>query len=298
MHLAAERAHHLDSNYTQGRMLRYLCWYEVFEELQSVTKPVSRESIPGVSALLHVPCLIHDGFLRPTKFVSVVFQRTFLHKQVRVTAVELMNLMCVNLGLPATRRTYERFQSLRFTLGQKLTSEDGRMFWSTDSRRDVLHLKGLEGGNSLCCEAVCFVQIDNVRQVLRQDGTPDCIRWVLVRWFQPHSTAWERDQQGRPLCPGPLSINNCLWAYSRTPRPRRALINSRGEPSRGFTEQSHLFGNTRRKANERMEQEKHAYYGLVTPNSIVNTVNIAPVFLPGSALPDCTAWLETVTITL
>ena len=295
MHLASKRARHLDANYTQSRMLIYLRWFHVFETLYSKPVPQSRALKTGVTGLLQVPCLVHN--LHNPRFVSVRFQRKFLHPQVRVAGVEFLNLLCDELGLRQNRDTYARLQALRFLIGSKFTRDDGNTFWAADSRRDILRLKGLEEGNSLCCETICFIHIDNVTALQGFDSSSDSLVLVLVRWFSPHVASSERDLQGRPLCPGPFSINNCIWAYSRTPGPRRALVNQDGRPSVGFGAHAHFFGQDADERDELWQREKHAYYGLVRPNNILHTVNMAPTFQNGSDVPDYSRWLETVTMT-
>ena len=155
---------------------------------------------------------------------------------------------------------------------------------------------GHERETAFCCETICFVQIDNVRRLQLDDFPSDRLDLVLVRWFSPHHTAWERDTQRLPLCAGPLSINNCLWTYSRTARPRRAFVNRAGQPSRSFNAYKHLFGKNADERAELWNREKHAYYGFVSPDSIIEKVNMSPTFQNGSALPDYGRWLETVTM--
>ena len=161
----------------------------------------------------------------------------------------------------------------------------------------MLRLRGHgQDGNSFCCETICFVQVDNVKTLPRQrPDAPDRRVLVLVRWFSAHADSWERDSLRRPLCPGPLSVNNCLWAYSRTPTPRRALCDQGGgQPSQGFREHARACG-----INNLMDvwnREKHAYYGFIKPDSIASKVNMAPTFQRGTAIPDYSRWLETVTM--
>ena len=290
MHLASLRARHLDSNYTQFRMFTYLLWYQVFNTLNIKPEKAVRNTKPGLSLLLRIPCVVRKVC---SKFATVRFQREFLHQQVRIAGVEFLNLLCVQFELPQTRTSFIKLQSLHFTLGQKYTRDDRKTFWSTDTRRDILRLQGHDSGTSFCCETICFIRVDNTR-CLSGGSLPDTLHLVLVRWFSPHDTAWERDVLHRPLCPGPLSINNCLWTYSRTPAPRRALVNQSGQPSEGFKEQDRLFGKTQHEISESWNREKHAYYGLISPDNIVGTVNMAPTFQNRSSVPDYSCWLETV----
>ena len=159
-----------------------------------------------------------------------------------------MDLLCDRFTLAGTRASFTKLQTLRFVIGLKFTREDGKTFWSTDSRRDILSLQGRDcNGNAFCCEAICFVHIDNVLSLQIDGCESDRLVLVLVRWFSPHADSRERDCQRRPLCPGPLSINNCLWSYSRTTRIRRAFVTRAGQPSRSFNVYKHLFGNNRSK---------------------------------------------------
>jgi len=295
MHLVSARARHLDANYTQSRMLTYLRWYQVFEGLHDKPRPMSRQKKTGVSMLLRILSLNRAVAL---PFVTVAFQSSFLHEKVRVSGGEFLNLLCDRFGLAQARRSYLQLQSLHFVIALKYTREDLKTFWATDSRRDILRLKGHEGGNSFCCETICFVQIDNVLSLQIDDLPSDRVDLVLVRWFSPHASSWERDGECRPLCPGPLSINNCLWAYSRTPKARRAFANRAGQRSRSFNAYSHTWNcNNDQERDELWNREKHAYYGFISPDSIIEKVNMSPTFQNGSALPDYSRWLETVTMT-
>ena len=297
MHLASLRARHMDANYTQSRMLTYTRWYLVFESLYDKPAPASRQFRPGLSALLNIPRLRHP---LPRNFTTVAFQSTFLHHQVPLAGVEFLDLLCAHFELPTTRRSYTHLERLHFQIGLKCTREEDReTFLGTDARHDMLRLRGHgQDGNSFCCETICFVQVDNVKTLPRQrPDAPDRRVLVLVRWFSPHADSWERDSLRRPLCPGPLSINNCL---SQTPTPRSVLCNQGGghAPSQGFREHARTaFGiNNDDVLLDLWNREKHAYYGFITPDNIASRVNMAPTFQSGSAVPDYSCWLETVTM--
>ena len=113
-------------------------------------------------------------------------QQRFLHPEVRLARVELMDLLCDRLGLPKSRATYRHMNKLDWTIGQKLIMPRGT-YWATDTRytcatsenacrrRNKFLLRGTEtvrvkrpNGDlvdtptALCCEAVCFLKIDNV----------------------------------------------------------------------------------------------------------------------------------------
>ena len=111
---------------------------------------------------------------------------------------------------------------------------------------------------------VCFIHLNNPLPVgLAQ---PHASTYALVRWLEPHPDAWERDIDRRPVCPGPLHINNCLWRYALSDDPRKSL-NVELFRTR-CAAQKNLFGTTEMEQDRCREQELHAYYGLVTPESI------------------------------
>ena len=294
MHLASLRARHMGANYTQDRMLTWIRWYLVFESLYDKPVPLRRQFRPGLSAVLPIQSLCRP---LPRNFTTVAFQSAFLHKQVPLAEVEFLNLLCSQFDLPKTRRSYTHLQRLHFQIGLKCTREEDRKTFSAKDRRDMLRLRGLEQENSLCCETICFVQVDNVSALPQRNDVPDRRVLVLVRWFSPHADSWERDSLRRPLCPGPLSINNCLWTYSRTPRPRRALVDQGGQPTPVFLEYARTAcGLNNDDGLDLCNRLKHAYYGFITPDNIATRVNMAPTFQHGSAVPDYNRWLETVTM--
>ena len=65
---------------------------------------------------------------------------------------------------------------------------------------------------------------------------------------------------------------------------------------RSFIRQRHKFGKTREEQNACREREMHAYYSLVTTDSIVDTVNACQLFLPDTCVTDNEHWLQTVTM--
>ena len=123
----------------------------------------------------------------------------------------------------------------------------------------------------------------------------DSLTFAIVRWFQPHETVIERDESHRPVCPGPLRINHCLWKYAVTPTPRRILVNPDGSKTRGFLSQKQLFGTSPSEQHERFQSEKRAYFGLVSPCSVLHTSNMCPIFKYNTSEFDESVWLETVT---
>ena len=63
---------------------------------------------------------------------------------------------------------------------------------------------------TLCCQAVCFVSIGGITDVLNimnadlpedmvTEVQDDCIDFALVRYFSPHPSAYERDTDLRPI---------------------------------------------------------------------------------------------------
>ena len=301
MHRASRRVRHLDSNRTQTSMLNYLCWDTVFEHLTDMTQTTAKRTRRRTLGLLNtITITVVPDRTRPLQCMA--FQRSILHREVRLAGVEFLDLLCVHLGLSKTRNSYKRLNPLRFKFGQKYVREDERIFWATDStynigsstrshRRDFLHLQGVLNGHALACETVCFVQVTNAKAV---GSVVDTLNLVLVRWLEPHPLAWERDDLGRPLCPGPFGINNCLWTYSRSARPRAALVEPGGTVSRSFTTYQHLFGTTESEQRELWTREQHAYFGLVTPDNILDTMHMCQTFQNGSSKPEDNTWLQTV----
>ena len=132
--------------------------------------------------------------------------------------VELMDMLCMKLGLPQTRTVYEAMNCLDWTFGQKMKLANGITYWATDSRytfgdhnsasgrRDMFLLLGtpervritLANGRRerkdtvLCCEACCFVSIAHLDQLvartnhqlpepLLSDVTNNTLTYVLGR---------------------------------------------------------------------------------------------------------------------
>ena len=118
---------------------------------------------------------------------------------------------------------------------------------------------------------------------------------MLVRWYEAHPDAWERDDMCRPLCPGPLRHNHCLWRYAVTQQPRRIMTSQDGTPSEIFRSQQDIFGSDTRTINLRWSDEQHAYYGLVSPSSVLSTVSMSREY-DGNSMSHSDTWLETVTI--
>ena len=165
---------------------------------------------------------------------------------------------------------------------------------------------------SLCCEAVCFFSIKGVTAVLNsinhvlprhlqgdlkgdihQDD--DSITFILARYFSPHPSAYERDAQYRPVCPGPLRLNHCLWKYAESARYRRSMCHPDGSPNVDFVRQGHLFGDTATQRRKSFDNDKRAYFNVIVPRSIQRRVHMTREFI-GNTLELSDTWLETVTL--
>lgn len=317
MHLASIRVRHQDINSTQMSMLRYLCLQTLCKDLKLkylVPVPIkTRNYSRGVRSFLFE--------LKTTeRFASVAFQEKILHREARVVRVELLGLLCKKFGLPDTRASYSRLEVLSYACGQKYIRRNGRALWATDSnylgagrnakrRRDILFIEGTETigrttRNALCCEAVLFLTVSNFENadfvlpsgILEDVDEDGSLTFILGRWFAPHETVIEQDSRYRPICPGPLHINHCLWKYASASRDRPALVASGGLPTALFTRQYRFFGRTLEEAKQTLQLEKRAYFCLLTPTNIIGVVNMCPVFVPHTSTPDPHTWLQTVTV--
>ena len=190
-------------------------------------------------------------------------------------------------------------------------------------RRDILAIEGLEThvytlgdgsnirkANALCGECICFVTVSDIsfanltilnassdltalqsklKSTLESAMVNDSVTFVLVRWFEPKDTLI-RDGMGRPICPGPLKVNHCLWRYAETSNVRRSMFSRAGRPTRSFLKQRQLF------KDHDIEQHKYAYYGLIHVSNVMGRVNMTPEFITGTSFPDTTTWLQSVTL--
>ena len=287
MHLAAIRVRHLSNNQTQDYMLTYNCNHTLFEEMKHV---MNIDSDSGITRTAKAGLYVTIPALH--------FGNSFINHEVRVTGNEIADLIAPKLGLQRSPQTRTIIQSLPFQVGQKLVRTDGHTLWATDTRyskgnvgrRDLLRLQGQLDGNGLCGEAVCFVTLDNVQTIPHVITDKNFVTYVLIRWLEPHPDSWERDSLLRPVCPGPLHVNNCLWQYAKTANMRPAL----GE--RSFNRNKNIFGHTVSEQNLRREHEKFAWYDLVSPDNVIETVNMCPLFEPNTCLLSSQVWLQTVTV--
>ena len=327
MKLPAERVRHFasSSNWTAANMQNYLKNNYLFNEMSTqLPCPASRVNI---TQGLGKPLSCDMG----TNFNTRAVQQTFLHRELRIARLELMDMLCNRLNLPRTAFGYNLLQSFKFHFGQQLTRSDGNVYWATDSsyllsstrgrgRRDILCVDGHETvpgrqpdgsvalvNNALCCQAVCFLVLEFVSTFFYNGGRlppevqervrDDKLTLVIGRWFEPHPRARERDEQCRPVCPGPLYVNHCLWRYAATPRTRRALFNRDETKTRAVTRQATIFGRTLAEQDACLANEKHAYLGLIFPDTIKGTSFMTPSFVAGTMTPDPGgAWLQTVVL--
>ena len=322
MRLPSLRVRHLSHQFTTESMLKYMFFHLLFTEmLTDIPVARLRRRTVNISYGVRLPLIHVNGAQVEMKSLSVggsrqirnltstVLQRTFLHPQVMLARCEVLDLVCSHFGLPRRRTSYTQLECLSWDFGQKLIRPDGKVFWATDSkypfsytgaqgcgrRRDVLFLKGqgLVAGqpNQFCIEAVVFFTLGNLSAlpfVLPAPVTADVdsgtLTFVLGRWFQAHPHSTERDNCSRPVCPGPLHINNCLWQYSKTTNFRLTLCSRNGDPNPHFIAQHTNLGLTRREAQSHVESNKHAYFGIWVQNRIVSNVNMSPVFKEVKAL--------------
>ena len=289
MHLASKRVRHFDANQTQDSMLKYLCDLTTFGELAHWLK---LEHVPIVRKIKHgLRCPLTCSTFKDS------IGNKFLHREVRLTEIEVANLVCQKLHLPLNDTpTHERLKALTWQFSQKLLRQDGRTFWASNQQRDILRFKPVDNGNCLCGEAVCFVSICNVKDIL-PENPKDSLTFCLIRYLRHHPDSWERDHIKRPVCPGPFHVNNCLWQYAATPSRRVSLLgrNGRGE-SHAFQRYRDLFGNSENEQTQCRLRELNAWYALMDIDSIEDTMNMCPLFKRNSSNTHYESWLETVTM--
>ena len=188
--LASARVRFLHETKTLHNMLTYLCIYTVFEHLKYFF-PDPPKGNPICPIVYGVKVLLGSLMNDDGRFTTQRFQSTLLHEEIPVTRVELMDLLCDQFKLPKNLQTYNRFEDLTFSFGQKFTTSSGKDFWATDSRysyknsvgqkvrRDRFFVKGtvtktyrlgdgrrVERVNALCAEAVCFLTVSGLSQIV------------------------------------------------------------------------------------------------------------------------------------
>ena len=305
------RVKHSEQNVTHAAITNYLCHDLLFRALTPTfipTKVVQPKALtPGVFLPYRVKVAGHvQDLTLVAPFVSATAQCKFLHPDVRVSVVEILDLMCDKLGLPHTTVSYRRLQHLDWVIGQKFVRQDGEIFWSTTSdysyggaRHDCVRLVQTEevevnDGSSIvkkvtaeCCRLVAFWTVSglsrlNLRfpdqfQQRTHDGG-DKIHLMLVRYFEAHPSAVKRDSEHRPICPAPLCINHCLWRYARTVSDRKVLRNRDGSPSIPYLQQTHIFGHNPAEQNRNYVNECKAYYSFIYPDHILSRAHITELF--------------------
>ena len=75
----------------------------------------------------------------------------------------------------------------------------------------------------------------------------------------------------------------------------KVLVDESGQPTKFFTRQARMFGKTRRDQLQRLQDEAHAYYDLVIPNSIQEKAHMLSEFQIHTHKPSST-WLQTITL--
>ena len=335
MRLASSRVRHLNQETTTHSMLKYMYLHDLFSEMQEAAARKKKTKVK-FSYGVRVPLVSHGATVEMKVILNVIprkrftaalltstsLQKLFFHRELLLTRYELLDLVCDFFSLSRKRESYAQLECLNWQFGQKLIRKDGKVFWATDSqypyaykgdagtgrRRDMLFLKGTEldkTTNALCCETVAFCTLAGLSRIPFQlpslvseaiDEDTDELTFVIVRWFVPHPQSTTRDDLHRPICPGPLHINHCLWRYSRTPVKRQSLCKPNGTPSEIYKEQKHMFGATEAERTQRWTLDQRAYFDIITPDRILNTVNMCPTFIEDTTSVDYGTWLQTVTM--
>lgn len=327
------RVKHSEQNVTHHLMSNYLCHDLLFRSLKPIfrpDKPVQRRQFPpGVSVpYKRAVSGVIQHVTMDTSFVSSRAQQMFLHRNVRVAVVEVLDLMCDKLKLPKTTVSYRKLQDLDWVLGQKFVRPDGEIFWSTESdyhwsrggvnaggRHESVRLLQTEEvtvntGTAVVakvtaqsCRLVCFFTVSGLSQLSctlpvemlkRTHNEGDSIYLILCRFFEAHPHAISRDSEHRPVCPGPLHINNCLWRYARTETPRQTLQQG-GSPSDTYLDQLHIFGQTPSERHHNYMDELSAYYSFTYPDCIKSRSNMSPLF-DSNTMRLNGDWIESATV--
>ena len=331
MSLPVKRVRHSDYNRTYLAMQKYLQNHLLFSTLEQMRPPKKsscrRNVKPGVK--LPLRSLIGNVVTEVTMgtdLKSVHKQTSFLHDEVRVARAEVLDLLCSKLTIPPTQSSYDKLERLQWSFGQKMIVPCGTTYWATETqysfytdhssrrRHDNFVVHGSEEvvvtladgrrerrKTALCCQAVCFINLQSIADLqlvlpadIQQSIVDDGLDLILIRWFSPHPTATERNSQDLPLCPGPFSINHCLWRYARSRRDRPILYKD-GRPTRYFNEQSFIFGKTRAQQLKCLASERRAHYDLILPCDIKKPAHMCPEFDTETHLHTDT-WMQTITL--
>ena len=124
----------------------------------------------------------------------------------------------------------------------------------------------------------------------------DALTLVLIRWFEAHPIAKERNPQNLPLCPAPLNVNQALWRFAQTPSVRAVLFeDDDSNPTDACLNQLFMFGNSHVSQLRLARSESRSYYGLITPSSIKSLASMSVEFEDNS-LQRTSTWLHTISI--
>ena len=74
------------------------------------------------------------------------------------------------------------------------------------------------------------------------------------------------------------------------------MCDDNNEMSDDFKEQAHVFGINDQEQKKCFEDEKRAYFGVLTPRSIKRRCNVTPEFCDDTKLAFSDTWIETVTL--
>ena len=159
MRLASGRVRHFQVNKTQSNMQEYLCKHTVFEALVKTIPALNRTSRPVVIKTgVQLPLLerIPGGGTYEvemgTDLAAVDTQKRFLHPEVRVARVEIMDLVCDKLGLTKTRKSYTALGNLRWSFGQVLVCVEIWCFsWCQNRVFQLVSKSGVSVGVKIGC---------------------------------------------------------------------------------------------------------------------------------------------------
>ena len=133
-----QRVKHQEQNVTHDSMSNYLCNDLLFRALKPIFCPdkthAPRRHPTGVSnPFKRLVAGVTREVTMGKSFVSTQGQQAFLHPDVRVAVVEVLDLMCDKLKLPKTTVSCRRLQLLDWSFGQKFVRQDREIFWSTNT---------------------------------------------------------------------------------------------------------------------------------------------------------------------
>ena len=217
---------------------------------------------------------------------------------VPVSLRELISLTLVQLQLADTQTNRHKMLQCTWTLGWHVTATSSGVtshYWgggvtpnTTDRfrRGDWVEIAGTElcrgALSSRLARVICGVKIDNIKRVFENVNgenvwqNEDCekqdyVVLILVRYAKPHPECGRaRGPECRPLCPGELRSTHCLWKWHQRPATfRRGCWRPRP-----WERHKRLFGDTPEEQDKRHEQEKFAWYDVLSSNNIVGHTNV------------------------